>query len=164
MKRNVFLSFTTEDKEVADLFRSQMETRQPGVAFRNYSIKEAFEQTWKTNAERLIRACSATICLIGKTTHRSRAVDWEVRKSAELDRRVMAVSIQPTETIVVPSALVELKVKPLSWDMERIAGELNGIGTEHSRTGAFRRACIDNDLRRCWSLPGVSDGLIGYSP
>lgn len=147
MKRNVFLSFTTEDKEIADLFRSQMETRQPGVAFRDYSIKEAFEQTWQTNAGGLIRACSATICLIGKTTHRSRAVDWEVRKSVELDKCVMAVSLQPTETIVVPSALVELEVKPLSWDIERIAGELNGIGTGHSRTRAFRRARINNDER-----------------
>lgn len=147
MKINVFLSFTTEDKEVADLFRSQMENRQPGVAFRDYSIKEAFEQTWKTNAERLIRACSATICLIGKTTHRSRAVDWEVRKSAELGKRLMAVSIQSTEAIVVPSALVEVKVKALSWDIERIAGELNGIGTEHSRTTAFWRTLINNDER-----------------
>lgn len=120
MKRNVFLSFTTEDKEVADLFRSQMENRQPGVAFRDYSIKGAFEQAWKTNVERLIRACSATVCLIGKTTHRSRAVDWEVRKSAELGKRLMAVSIQSTEAIVVPSALVELKVKPLSWNIKTL--------------------------------------------
>ena len=147
MKRNVFLSFTTEDKEVADLFRSQIENRQPDVAFRDYSIKEAFEQAWKTNVERLIRACSATVCLIGKTTHRSRAVDWEVRKSVELNKCVMAVSIQPTETIVVPSALVEVRVKALSWDIERIAGELNGIGTERTRTGAFRRARINNDER-----------------
>lgn len=120
MKRNVFLSFTTEDKEVADLFRSQMENRQPGIAFRDYSIKGAFEQAWKTNAERLIRACSATVCLIGKTTHRSRAVDWEVRRSVELGKRLMAVFIQSTEAIVVPSALVELKVKPLSWNIKTL--------------------------------------------
>ena len=147
MKHNVFLSFTMEDKELADLFRSQMENGQPDLVFRDYSIKEAFEQTWKTNAERLIRACSATICLIGKRTHRSRAVDWEVRKSVELDKHVMAVSIEPTETIVVPSALAELKVKALSWDVERIAGELNGTGTEHARTGSLRRARINNDER-----------------
>lgn len=134
MKRNVFLSFTTEDKEVADLFRSQMENRQPDVAFRDYSIKEAFEQAWKTNVERLIRACSATVCLIGKTTHRSRAVDWEVRKSVELNKCVMAVSIEPVRPLA-PLALTELTLRPLSWDIERIAGELSGVGTEHGRTG-----------------------------
>lgn len=142
MKRNVFLSFTTEDKEVADLFRSQMENRQPDVAFRDYSIKEAFEQAWKTNAERLIRACSATICLIGKTTHRSRAVDWEVRKSVELGKPVMAVSIEPVRPLA-PPALTELTLRPLSWDMERIAGELSGVGTEHGRTDARHSIIFD---------------------
>lgn len=151
MKCDVFLSFTTEDKELADIFRSQMENGQPNIVFRDYSIKEAFEQTWKTNAERIIRSCSTTLCLIGKTTHLSRAVDWEVRKSVELDKHVMAVSIEPTETIVIPSALVEIKVKALSWDMQRIAGELNGIGTEHTRTGAFRRTHFRTN-ERCRSI------------
>lgn len=141
MKRNVFLSFTTEDKELADLFRSQMENRQPGLGFRDYSIKEAFEQTWKTNAERLIRACSATICLIGKTTHRSRAVDWEVRKSEELSKHIMAVSIEPTGPIV-PPALAALKVKPLSWNMERIADELNRVGTERDQFYRIERNAV----------------------
>ena len=134
MKHNVFLSFTMEDKELADLFRSQMENGQPDLVFQDYSIKEAFEQTWKTNAERLIRACSATICLIGKTTHRSKAVDWEVRKSAELGKEVLAVSIEPMGPIV-PSALVELKVKPLPWAIERIVGKLSHTVIQYDRTG-----------------------------
>ena len=151
MKRNVFLSFTTDDKGLADLFRSEMKNGQPDITFRDYSIKEAFERTWKTNAERLIRACSATLCLIGKDTHLSKAVDWEVRKSLELDKRVMAVSIGPAETTVIPSALMEVKVKALSWDVQRIAGELNGIGAEHTRTGAFRGSRFEND-ERCRSI------------
>ena len=141
MTRNVFLSFTTEDKSLADLFRSQAKDRQSALVFRDYSIKEAFEHAWKTNAERLIQACSVTICLIGKTTHRSKAVDWEVRKSAELGKYVMAVSLEPTVP-VVPPALVELNVKPLPWDTERVVGELNGIGAEYGRARAVRRAQI----------------------
>ncbi len=62
--RNVFLSFSTEDKGLADLFRDQARDRQPALVFRDYSIKETFEHAWKTNAGRLIRACSVTICLI----------------------------------------------------------------------------------------------------
>ncbi|MCE2486105.1 MAG: TIR domain-containing protein [Desulfurellaceae bacterium] len=107
--------------------------------FRDYSIKETFEHAWKTNAERLIRACSVTVCLIGKTTHRSKAVDWEIRKSVELDKYIMAVSLEPTVPRV-PPALAALNVAPLPWDIERIVGELNGIGTEYGRAGAFRRA------------------------
>ena len=88
------------------------------------------------NAERLIRACSVTICLIGKKTYRSKAVDWELRKSAELGKTVMAIAIEPTAPRV-PPVLTELNVQPLPWDMERIIGELNGIGTEYGRTSIF---------------------------
>ena len=116
--RDVFLSFSTEDKGLVDLFRSQARDRQAALVFRDYSIKETFEHAWKTNAERLIRACSVTLCLIGGTTYRSEAVDWEIRKSVEL----------------------ALNVAPLPWDIERIVGELNGIGTEYGRAGAIRRA------------------------
>ncbi len=139
MTRNVFLSFSTEDKGLVDLFRDQARDRQSDLVFRDYSIKETFEHAWKTNAERLIRACSVTICLIGGTTHRSKAVDWEIRKSAELGKHVMAVSLEPTVPMV-PPALAELNVAPLPWDVERIVGELNGIGTRYGRAGAFRRA------------------------
>ena len=137
--RNVFLSFSTEDKGLVDLFRSQARDRQSDLVFCDYSIKETFEYAWKTSAERLIQACSVTICLIGGTTHRSKAVDWEIRKSAELGKHVLAVSLEPTVPMV-PPALAELNVAPLPWDIERIVGELNGIGTEYGRAGAFRGA------------------------
>lgn len=147
MKYDVFLSFTTKDKKFADIFRGEMKNGQPDIVFRDYSIKEAFEQAWKTNAERLIRDCSTTLCLIGKTTHSSRAVDWEIRTSVELGKHVMAVSIEPTRKIVIPPALMKVKVRTLSRDIKRIAGELNDIGTKHTRTGAFRRAHFRNDER-----------------
>ena len=141
MTRNVFLSFSTGDKGLVDLFRYQTRDRQSALVFRDYSIKETFEHAWKTNAERLIRTCSVTICLIGGTTHRSKAVDWEIRKSAELGKHVMAVSLEPTVPLV-PPALTELNVAPLPWDIERIVGELNGIGIEYGQARAVRRAQI----------------------
>ncbi len=134
---NVFLSFSTEDKGLVDLFRSQARDRQAALVFRDYSIKETFEHAWKTNAERLIRTCSVTLCLIGGTTHRSKAVDWEIRKSVELDKYIMAVSLKPT-VLRVPPALAALNVAPLPWDIERIVGELNGVGTEYGRVKASR--------------------------
>ncbi len=137
MTRNVFLSFTMTDKGLVELLRSQAERRQPALVFCDYSIKEAFEDTWKTNAERLIQACGTTLCLIGKTTHRSQAVDWEVRKSVALGKGILAVAIDPTGPIV-PPALAALKVKPLPWDIERIVGELHGTRTQRRRVSDIR--------------------------
>ena len=138
MARNVFLSFTMEDKDLVNLFRGQAESRPSALVFRDYPIKEVFEYEWKTNAERLIRSCSVTVCLIGKTTHQSKAVDWEIRRSAELGKFVMAVAIE-SPTPLLPPALTELNVRPLPWDVDKIVGELDGIKTDHGRTGALRR-------------------------
>jgi hypothetical protein len=141
MARHVFLSFTMENMALVRLFRAQAESRHSSLIFRDYPVKEAFEYAWKTNVERLIRSCSVMICLIGETTHQSKAVDWEVRKSAELGKQILAVAIEsPTPT--VPPSLAELNVGPLPWDMDRIVGELDGIGTDHSGTRALRRRSI----------------------
>ena len=142
MIRHVFLSFSMGDEGLVNVFRSQAASRQSALVFHDYSIKEVFESTWKTNVERLIRACSVTLCLIGKTTYQSKAIDWEIRKSAELGKTVMAVSIEPTMP-KVPPTLTDLNVQPLPWDMERIIGELNGSGTEHGRTRAFTPSNAD---------------------
>ncbi len=141
MARNVFLSFTMEDRDLVNLFRAQAESSQSALVFRDYPIKEAFEYAWKTNAERLIRSCSVTICLIGETTHRSKAVDWEIRRSAELDKSIVAVAIA-SPTPIVPPSLTELNVSPLPWDVDRILGELDGIGTTRSGSRTLRRTRI----------------------
>ena len=138
MSRNVFLSFTMEDRDLVKLFRGQAESKHSSLVFHDYPVKEVFEYAWKANVERLIRSCSVMICLIGETTHQSKAVDWEVRKSAELGKQILAVAIEsPTPT--VPPSLAELNVGSLPWDMDRIVGELDGIGTDRSGTRALRR-------------------------
>ena len=146
MARKVFLSFTMEDKDSVNLFRIQAESRQSALVFRDYPIKEAFEYAWKTNAERLIRSCNVTVCLIGKTTYQSKAVDWEIRKSAELGKYIMAVAIE-SPTPVLPPSLAELNVSPLAWNMEKIVGELYGIGTAYSRARTSLTATIGTAQR-----------------
>ena len=142
MARHVFLSFTMENMALVNLFRAQVEGRRASLVLRDYPVKAAFEHAWRTHAERLIRSCSVMICLIGKTTHQSKAVDWEIRKSAELGKQIMAVAIEsPTPT--VPPSLTDLNVSPLPWDIDRIVGELDGIGTDRGGTRAFRRPSID---------------------
>lgn len=141
MARNVFLSFTMEDRDLVNRFRVQVENGQCALVFRDYPIKETFEYAWKTNAERLIRSCSVTVCLIGKSTHQSKAVDWEIRKSAELGKSILAVVID-APTPPVPPSLAELNISPLPWDIDRIVGELDGRGTDYSRSGAVRQEPI----------------------
>ncbi len=125
MARNVFLSFAMEDQRLANAFRVQATNSRSDLEFRDYSVKEAFEHAWKTNVERLIRMCSATVCLVGESTWRSDAVDWEIRKSNQLGKRLIAVRLGPD--VRLPTALGELGVTVVPWDIEAIMRELGGV-------------------------------------
>lgn len=123
MPSNIFLSFAMEHKNLVDRFRHQVKERSAILNLRDYSIKEPVEGAWKAHAEQRIRASAATICLVGDCTWQSEPVNWEVRKSAELHKRVLAVYLQP-ETRKVPAALSEIGVTPMPWNINAIVGEL----------------------------------------
>ena len=125
MPSNIFLSFAMEHKSLVDQFRRQVKESCSAMNLRDYSIKEPVEGAWKAYAEQRIRASTATICLVGDSTWQSEPVNWEVRKSAELQKRVLAVYLQ-SEIRKVPAALSEIGVAPMPWNIKAIVGELSG--------------------------------------
>ena len=123
MAQTVFLSFTAEDQWLAHALRRQAESRSSGLEFRDYPVSEPFERARRINVERLIRECSATICLVGKTTWRSDAVNWEIRKSRELRKRVIAARLSPGVSRY-PEALIKPGVTIVPRDIEEVARAL----------------------------------------
>ena len=124
--QSVFLSFATEDQLLADAFRAQAVSSRSDLVFRDYSVRESFESSWKTKVERLLQVCSVTICLVGKATYKSDAVNWEVRKSAELGNQVIAVWLG-ADLQRFPAALEELGVTPVPWDFDAIMPKLASV-------------------------------------
>ena len=127
MGPSVFLSFAIEDKPLVELFRGQARNRHSALTFRDYSIKEPLDGVWKRHAERLIRASTATLCLLGPATWRSEPVNWEIRRSVQLGKRILAVNLR-TGAVRIPAALAEIDVRPLPWNVAAIVEELNGQG------------------------------------
>lgn len=126
MGPSVFLSFAIEDKPLVELFRGQARNARSRLTFRDYSIREPLDGLWKRRAERLIRVSTGTICLLGATTWRSAPVNWEIRKSVQLGKRVLAVNLRPGP-LRIPAALAEVGVGPLPWNISAIVEALNGL-------------------------------------
>src|SRR3989442_13676547 len=66
--RNIFISFHNEDEAQVNLLRTQAKTEGSDLVFRDYSVKEPFDEKWKTNCSERIAQTSATICMIGPDT------------------------------------------------------------------------------------------------
>ena len=82
--RHIFLSFAEEDLERVRLFRGQARNKNSALSFDDYSVKVPYNSTnaayIKSRIIERIRASSVLVCLIGRQTHRSSWVDWEISK------------------------------------------------------------------------------------
>lgn len=94
-KRNVFISFSTEDMDEVNLLRGHAKNENSDIEFNDHSVREPYdseraEYIKRKIAERIART-STTVVYLSENTAQSRWVAWEVQKSLELGKRVIAV-------------------------------------------------------------------------
>lgn len=122
--RRVFISFHVEDEAQVDLLRQQAKDERFDIEFIDYSIKEPFDDKWKTRATERIKRSSVFICMIGPETHQREAVVWETNKAYELGKRVIGVRIYKNENHKIPQPLLDNNAKIVDWNLKDIAAEL----------------------------------------
>lgn len=105
----VFLSFEHHDLVAALALRARAKRLCRGLEFLAQPVKGPFASRSAAALHRDVRgriaAASATLCLIGERTYASDWVDWEVRTSAELGKRVIGVRLRVAHADLVPDAL-----------------------------------------------------------
>lgn len=128
VNRKVFLSFGTEDDSLVDQFREQAQSQHLPFAFRDYSVKHNFDRTWKHQAEKIIRDSALILCLVGRRTYQSEPVNWEIQKSIELGKPVVAAYLVDDE-IPIPRALLEHSITPVRSQLDEIIQALEGVSS-----------------------------------
>jgi len=122
--RRVFISFHVEDEAQVELLRQQAKDERFDIEFTDYSIKEPFDDKWKTRATERIKQSSVFICMIGPETYQREAVNWEINKAYELGKKVIGVRIYRDKDHRIPLPLVDNNAKIVDWNLEDIAAEL----------------------------------------
>lgn len=124
-RRNVFISFDADDEGMVNLLRSQAKDERFPFTFRDYSVKEPFESAWKSKVRDRIDQTSAVFVAIGKDTHKSKAVDWEIREAHRQGKRVVGVRMHRDKNHAVPQAIREHGDKVINWDTKKMGDELD---------------------------------------
>ena len=124
-KRNVFISFATEDMDEVNLLRAQTKNEKSDIEFNDHSVQEPYdseraEYIRRKIAERINRT-STTVVYLSKNTAKSKWVKWEAEKSLELGKRVIAVHAGDKFSGQKPSWLSS-NIKVVPWSM--LADEL----------------------------------------
>lgn len=125
-KRNVFISFATEDMDEVNLLRAHAKNEKSDIEFNDHSVREPYDSDRadyirRKIAERINRT-STTVVYLSNNAAQSKWVKWEVEKSLELGKRVIAVHKGANYSDTIPSWLSsDIKVVPWS----KLSDELN---------------------------------------
>ncbi|PHQ69220.1 MAG: molecular chaperone Tir [Sneathiella sp.] len=94
-RKNVFISFAYEDANEVNLLRGQAKNENSDIEFNDWSVKDAFNSKnadyIKRQITERIKQSSTTVVYVSDQTKNSNWVNWEVQKSIELNKRVIAV-------------------------------------------------------------------------
>lgn len=118
--RNIFISFAIEDERLVNLLRSQSKDPDFDMVFRDYSVKEPFDEKWKMHVRQRISQTSGTITAIGRETAKSNSVDWEIKETYRQGKKVLGVRLYRDRNDPVPPALRLHNAPIINWDTEEI--------------------------------------------
>lgn len=118
-KRNVFISFATEDITEVNLLRAHAKNENSDIEFNDHSVRVPYDSERadyiKSKITERISRASVTVVYLSNETARSRWVKWEVEKSLELGKRVVAVHPGERFSGQSPSWLAGSSIKVVPW-------------------------------------------------
>jgi hypothetical protein len=122
-KNRIFISFAVEDEAYRNLLVGQAKNAKSPFEFVDMSVKEPWDEKWKTNCRTRIKGCDGVIALVSKHTAKADGALWEIKCAKEEGVPIRGVYCttdnRPTFT---PEGL-----KMLNWTWENIANFINSL-------------------------------------
>lgn len=130
-RKNVFLARAYEDEDEVNLLRGQAKNPASQLEFNDHSLKEPFDsknaEYIKNGIREHIRRSSITVVYLSAHSSTSKWVDWEIRESLRLGKKVIGVypgAARPP----APATFAEFRLKAIPWSHEALMRELGGEG------------------------------------
>lgn len=119
VRRNTFLSFDYDDIDEVNLLRAHAKNEKSEIEFIDRSVKDPIDseraEYIKQKITERIRQCSQTVVYITNNTHCSDWVKWEVEKSLQLGKDVIAVHKGDAPPSNIPLCITDNGIKVVSW-------------------------------------------------
>ena len=118
-RRNTFISFAYDDADEVNLLRAQAKNDKSDIEFIDRSVREPFNSErinyLKQKISERIKQASQTIVYVTDKTHKSDWVNWEINKSLELGKKVVAVHKGDTPPTKLPRAITDNNIDIVAW-------------------------------------------------
>lgn len=123
-KKRIFIGFAVEDEKFRNLIRGQSRLGDSPIEFIDYSVKEPWSSSWKTECRQRIKSCHGVIALLSQNTRNADGARWEIECAFEEGIPILGVHCTQADTYIPPE-LAGKKVIYWSWD--GIANFINGL-------------------------------------
>lgn len=113
--KRIFLSFAIEDEWARIYLGGQAKSKRTPFEFVDMSVKEPFDEKWKTNCRTRIKGCDGVIVLVGINTYRAEGVLWEIQCAIDEGITMIGMYIKKGEVSYVPKQLYG-HIMDWTWD------------------------------------------------
>ncbi|WP_439408539.1 TIR domain-containing protein [Bradyrhizobium sp. DASA03076] len=125
-RKNVFISFAHEDLDAVNLLRGQAKNDRLDLEFNDRSVQEPYnsERAEYIRSRLAERINQSSVTIVYLTSHSSSSpwVKWEVEKSLELGKRVIATHSKNDPPKDIPTWISAKGISIVPWS--KLAGEL----------------------------------------
>lgn len=125
MAKRIFISFAIEDAYARDFLVQQARDNRSPFEFTDMSVKEPWDNAWKTNCRARIKGCDGVIALISKKTYNADGARWEMKCAKEEGVPMLGVHIHADDKGAIPPELSGYKV--IEWSWAGIASFINSL-------------------------------------
>jgi hypothetical protein len=126
LNNRIFVSFAIEDATYRDFLVGQARNERSPFQFVDMSVKQPWDEKWKTNCRSRIKGCDGVIALVSKNTAKADGALWEVRCAKEEEVPVLGIHCttdnRPT---TLPAEFVGVNV--LGWTWPNIESFINSL-------------------------------------
>jgi hypothetical protein len=110
----IFVAFAIEDERSRDFLKGQsLQTRSP-FEYIDMSVKEAYDEDWKTKVRARIRRSHGIIVLVSKNSLASTGQKWEIACAKEENKPILALWAYTDDRTVHPN------VTTVTWTWDNI--------------------------------------------
>ena len=115
MAKRVFIAFAKEDEKYRDFLSGQTKLEKSSFEFVDMSIKEPFDEKWKTSCRTRIKGCDGLVALISKNTAKADGELWEIKCGYDEKIPVMLMWVNDDRP-GVPALIKDKRINVWSWD------------------------------------------------
>lgn len=113
--KRVFVSFAVEDRALRDLLVGQRLNSKAPFEWQDFSVKQPWDEAWKTNCRTRIRSCDGLIGIITNNTPKAEGQLWEIRCGYHEGKPVMLI-YGNNDRPRLPDDLANKRILTWTWD------------------------------------------------